>query len=238
MIKYIKNHLDKIIGAAIVLAIFGWLLSFNPWGIFEGLKMICNFNEMILVSIWQNKVFNIFFIDHYGKFNWIGITSILAIATLTLNAWDRRRQFKADLVSQSRIKWMAEVRPIVARFIEEISNYMYLYNRFAVDNKPSLNSQLTEIMSNIKKDYYLIKLYVPTKSNEKLLNKIELLFGELHYISEYYDYGLRTGKIDPRVSSTPYLTVVDKYISQMMNQAVEDGQAYFKDEWKRAKSGD
>ncbi|WP_285213820.1 hypothetical protein [Lactiplantibacillus plantarum] len=238
MIKYIENHLDKIIGATIVLAIFGWLLTFNPWGIFEGLRMICNFNEMILVSIWQNKVFNIFFIDHYGKFNWIGITSILAIATLTLNAWDRRRQFKADLVSQSRIKWMAEVRPIVARFIEEISNYMYLYNRFAVGNEPSLNSELTEIMSNIRKDYYLIKLYVPTKSNEKLLNKIELLFGELHYISEYYDYGMTAGKIDPRVPSTPYLTVVDKYISEMINQAVEDGQKYFKDEWKRAKSGD
>lgn len=120
MIKYIENHMDKIIGVTIVLVIFGWLLSFNPWGTFERLKMICNFNKMILVSIWQNKVFNIFFVDSYGKFSWIGITSIIAIISLTFNAWDRRRQFNADLKSKSRIKWIENVRMAYSELVDTL----------------------------------------------------------------------------------------------------------------------
>ena len=62
-------------------------------------------------SIGQKDVlFNFFFISSDGKFNWIGITSVLEIITLSFNAWDRRRQFKADLVSKSRITWIQNVR--------------------------------------------------------------------------------------------------------------------------------
>lgn len=191
-------------------------------------------------KIWHLRFFNHFFVDGYNKFNWIGITSALAIISLTFNAWDRRRQFNADLKSKSRIKWMAEVRPIIARFVEEVSSYMYLYNCFAVGNQSNLNSKLTETMSNLKKDYFLIKLYIPSESNEKVLNKLELLYGELYYIPKYYNYGLESGKIHPLNARQPrqaYEIIVDKYISKLMNEAVEDAQEYFKDEWDRAKQG-
>lgn len=68
-------------------------------------------------AIWHSRLFSHLFVDGDGKFNWIGITSILAIISLVFNAWDRRRQFKADLVSKSRITWIENVRVATADLI-------------------------------------------------------------------------------------------------------------------------
>lgn len=228
LLEKTKKYWKTIIAMLIILILFSATLFWIEINDLNGLGKI----------IWHLRFFNHFFVEENNKFSWIGITSVLAIASLTFNAWDRRRQFNADLKSKSRIKWMAEVRPIVARFVEEIPNYIFLYHRFVVDGEEDLNPKLTEKMSSIRKDYYLIKLYVPTRSNEKLLRGIELLHEELHYLPAYYDYGIKNGLIAKGIATHPYANVVNKYVSDLINYTVEDAQEYFKDEWERAKRGE
>jgi len=109
-----------IIAWFIIFVIFGLLLSTNPWNVYGLCKFIKLWILKECINIWHNPIFSTFFVDKDGKFLWIGITSVLAIATLTFNAWDRRRQFNADLKSKSRIKWIENVRVAYSELVDNI----------------------------------------------------------------------------------------------------------------------
>lgn len=104
------------------------------------------------------------FVTDKNKMNWIGLTGIIAIAGLIYNFYDGRRRFRGDIRSKSRIDWMKNVRPLVANYVTNISNYMYFYHLHATskDNKrrQELNAILTERMRLIRNQYYEINLYI------------------------------------------------------------------------------
>lgn len=203
----------------------------------------------IIIAVWGFLnlksllyVLDFLFVTKDTKLNWIGITGIIAIFGLLYNLYDGRRRFMGDLRSKSRIDWMKSVRPLVAEYVTDVSKYMYLYHMWATDKdaglKSNYNIQMTEKMEGIRNTYYAIKLYVPNnESNALLLKNIELLFGELTYIGEYYDYGIGHGKFISSKQSSNYEEIVDQYISKLLITTIEDGSKYFKKEWEVAKSG-
>jgi hypothetical protein len=50
---------------------------------------------------------DIYFKIAMGNLHGQVFTAIIAIITLAINAWDNRRKFKADLISKSRLEWLA-----------------------------------------------------------------------------------------------------------------------------------
>lgn len=196
---------------------------------------IVNLNSLLFVS-------SFLFVTDKNKMNWIGLTGIIAIAGLIYNLYDGRRRFRGDIRSKSRIDWMKTLRPLIANYVTDISNYMYFYYLLKTEKdetrKQRLNEVLTERMRLIRSEYYQINLYVPKNdSNKLILDNVDLLYGELHNIGPYYDYGLMHSKIGS-VEQTNYGIVVDEYISNLINKTVKDSSEYFKKEWEKAKQGD
>lgn len=91
---------------------FIYLLIF----LFIAFVVVCLFNREFYLYLFDSP-------DH--KFQWVGATSIIAIITLAVNAWDNRRKFKADLISKSRIAWIENVRRTVAEFQNAVDDIYY-----------------------------------------------------------------------------------------------------------------
>lgn len=215
--------MKKIIGimsGSLILIIFIW------W--------IVNLNSLLFVG-------DFLFVTDKNKMNWIGLTGIIAIAGLLYNLYDGRRRFRGDIVSKSRIDWMKSIRPLIANYVTNVSNYMYFYHlhqkEVNVENKNKINKQLTEKMALIRSQYYQITLYIPKNdSNLLILKNVNLIYGELSNIGQYYDYGISKGYFF-KSGQTPYEEVVDQYISDLFMKTIEDGSKYFKQEWETAKIG-
>lgn len=196
--------------------------------------LICFYKD-----VYKNHFFKFVFLNRQGDFQWVGLTALIAVISLTVTAWDNRRKFKADLISKSRIDWMKTVRNLLAAYVTDVQKYMYMYYLFSVDkktDKKTINDKLTEKMNDIKKNYYKLKLFIPkNESNQKILGNIELIWNELSYIGNYYDYGIRKNYFEN--SKSHYMNIVDNYLSALFTKAIEDGSEYFKVEWEKAKSG-
>ncbi|TLQ04211.1 hypothetical protein FEZ51_06315 [Pediococcus stilesii] len=225
-LKWLWKHLFIIIIATVVTIFMGYLV----------IRWICYKDTYLYRYLFQ---------DANGKFVWTGLTAIVAIITLAINAWDNRRKFKADLVSKSRIEWMNTVRPYISDYYENFNQYVYEYMLFMNSipgsaERTERNEALTKRMHKIKKAYYNIKLYVPnSKSNKKLLKNIELTWYELGYIGPYFEYGFDFGKIRRNEQmQQSYSKVVIEYVSSLSKKGIEEASKYFKDEWEHAKNGD
>lgn len=180
------------------------------------------------------------FFTHYGEFNWISVTAIIAIFTLLISTIFNQRKLKADLVSKARLDWMNRVRKLYATFIADFGKYKYLYDSLFVEHEGK-KSELDDLMNEIRKTYYELNLYIPINcSNKLLLRNIELLWNELSYISDYYNYGRSKGyilsvKLGQKRSN--YDEVIDIYLSNLMIKASRDGSEFFKKEWEKTKKG-
>lgn len=183
-------------------------------------------------KIWHAHFFNHFFVDGSGKFAWIGLTSIMAIVTLLLNAIDSRRRFRADLISKSRIDWMKQVRPIVAKYYAMSRKYIF----DITDSKPELtDSELNENLATIETLHNELLLYIPDNpSNNQLLVPIAKVWTA---VSEASSFKLSSGEdIGYRINRKLGLSRYVSY-SRYFDTAAKDGSKYFKTEWDKAKIG-
>lgn len=102
------------------------------------------------------------FQDKNDKFAWAGFTSVIAIITIAVTAWDNRRKFKADLISKSRIEWINRTKDTLSRYValerkvEFDLGYMnvyressYLYSKLPSDF-PDLKEFSTKLDAQIK----------------------------------------------------------------------------------------
>lgn len=195
-----------------------------------------NSNFKIVVSYVEKLFFT-----NKGYFNWIAITGIIAIGTFIWTIWFNNKKYRADLISKTRIDWMNQVRPLYAQYIAAVPHYMFLYNKAMVGHDERAIEVLTEQMDEIKRLYYELNLYIPDNdSNKIILDDINLLWYELSYVSDYYDYGIRKNLFASRINnyrSTSYESGVDKYVSGLINRSSTDGSKYFKNEWEKIKKG-
>ncbi|WEB66520.1 hypothetical protein [Limosilactobacillus fermentum] len=191
-----------------------------------------NSNFKIVVSYAEKLFFT-----NKGYFNWIAITGIIAIGTFIWTIWFNNKKYRADLISKTRIDWMNQVRPLYAQYIAAVPHYMFLYNKAMVghDHDERANEVLTEQMDEIRRLYYELNLYIPDNdSNKIILNYINLLWYELGYVNDYYDYGIINNLFG---RSTSYELDVDKYISGLIIRSSTEGSKYFKNEWEKIKKG-
>lgn len=204
--------------------------------------------HFFVLLLWVIKLIKIIstiieelFLTRYGKFNWVSVTALVAIGAFVWSVVFNKRQLRADLISKSRISWMTKVRDLYAEYVKYFGIYRYDYDQFEME-KIGTNEHLTEEMSNIRALYYKLKLYIPDNaSNFLLLKNIELIWTELSYIQDFYNYGEIRGYIACRrlkIPGTDYDRVTNKYLDQLILNAVADGSVYFGKEWNKAKSGE
>ncbi|MDV0431375.1 hypothetical protein RXV91_10895 [Lactiplantibacillus sp. DA1] len=213
----------------------------------------------ILYYLWYKEfLVSHFFVDHYGKFNWIGITSILAIATLIFNTLDRRRQFKADLISQSRITWIENVRKATAKYL----GTLYAYQKTNNDIKMIMSKRKVRAATSkeeddfdrlwIKQNDLVINLFEATEQvalyfnkndeedrNEKILKLIrdsaDKIKADLMQFGEAYNATNTPEKENERLEVWNNLLSIteDVKVSEIGNEISD----YLKIEWEKAKNG-
>lgn len=201
-------------------------------------------NIEILASSGKHKILiylGKLFLTDKGYFNWVAITSLIAIVTFIWTVWFYNKKYRADLISKARIDWMSEVRPLFAEYLAAVPKYMFMYNKATLDHDKDAAAALDDKMDEIKRLYYELNLYIPNNdSNKIVLRDIELLWGELSNIIRYYNYGSKRNLFGCKANNykrSNYETEVDKYISGLINKTAIDGSKYFKDEWEKVKSG-
>lgn len=182
------------------------------------------------------SLLKLLFITDKGSFNWVAVTSIVAILTLIWSVVFNTRKYKSDLITKERIQWMTEARPLVAKFISLVPAYVYEYELFAVDNEIDKRDDLAKRMKEIRETYYLLRIYGIADKNTELSKYINLLWGELSYITPYYNYARNHGLIK-NVRTPKFHKKVDKYISELVNQASIFAGKYFDDQWNKVKNG-
>ena len=135
-----------------------------------------NFNKKMIGTYIEK-----FFFTDKGYFNWIAITSIIAIGTFIWTIWFNNKKYKADLVSKGRIDWMNQVRPLYAQYLAAVPKYMCLYNKAMVDGDKLAKESLDDKMDEIKRLYEMFweKSYVNIKivvQNISMMKKNEKLY--------------------------------------------------------------
>ena len=170
LIKWQKNWLNEPFIDKVTIAL---------WAILSGMVLFFVISATNFFGlghlVWNSRLFSHLFVDKDGNFIWLGITSILAIVTLTFNAWDRRRQFKADLISKSRIKWIESVRVTVTELL-------YCYNQYwsaQLKGDETTPESYQEEKNLILKQIDLLSLYLgPDQTEHKKikLSAIEKLY--------------------------------------------------------------
>lgn len=193
---------------------------------------------LVLVAIIHTKVvmdnyrqvISCLFFDKENKFNWIGITSILAIVTLTFNAWDRRRQFRADLVSKSRIEWIKQIRPIISDYLNDAVEYIYetrqvkSYEENNADKK-RIHEEITKknnVYTSFNKNYTLLMLIIPTNSSN------------IKIIAPIKEIRLFIAKLDITKIEKDEMTLK---AGSLVENSIQTINEYLKNEWERAKKG-
>lgn len=127
--------------------------------------MVCFFNRKLYLYLFDSP-------DH--KFQWVGATSIIAIITLAVNAWDNRRKFKADLVSKSRLEWLARVEKITAdlytnyyQFIDDSYSYFSSQDLYKLYNGTLIKAEREYGAKGFTKDRVIEEL----SDLERVINK-------------------------------------------------------------------
>ena len=79
---------------------------------FVGVVMINMLNILSAIN------FQYFFNTDSGHFNWILVTSIIAIATFIWTIWFDNKKYRADLVLKTKIEWLQDMRNVYGKYIK------------------------------------------------------------------------------------------------------------------------
>ena len=65
---------------------------------------------------------NIFF-DKNGGFQWVGITSLVALFTFIYSIYSNNKKNKYEIISKERIRWINEIKQQVAELLTSLNKY-------------------------------------------------------------------------------------------------------------------
>lgn len=203
--------------------------------------IICLIGYLLIIAlnmrgIQSNQLIRFLFVTEKNKFNWIGITSVLAIISLTFTAWDSRRKLKADLISKSRVKWMETVRVTLAEFWVASDKYIFMLGLYMDGDKGQdgnvrvTDSALTNQLEIAKRQYRQIILFIPdNSSNDIVLTDVKLMWHEIS--KSHGEYGNQPLEHDKNKYK-------NDYFPKLIQNALKKESEYFKQEWEKAKRGE
>lgn len=191
-------------------------------------------------SIRTSECVKFLFITEKNKFNWIGITSVLAIISLTVTSWDSRRKLKADLVSKSRIKWLETVRPLVAEFTTKSTYYIFVLSSKMSkydENLAKADSKGTEELNARRVELQLLYNKILLNTSNDSSNDNKLLLEPLKIVKNELDVGKVGKRLDQMRKSKDAADKENAELNKKIENLVESSRIYFKKEWEKAKKG-
>lgn len=173
MKKYIKKYWQAIlVGVGITLVIIVLLMFLSA--LWNSLYRLSDETKDYMFSTGDGH-----------HFQWVGISTILAVIAFIFNAIWNKKNFNADIKSKSRIDWMKTVRDNYSEFLaisKEIFEILTDKEKVSIKNKtenelskPEL-SHLNEISMKLFSIHNKLILYVPEKSNELITGAVDDVF--------------------------------------------------------------
>ncbi|MFW2821534.1 hypothetical protein ACN50E_04310, partial [Levilactobacillus brevis] len=167
--------------------------------------------------LWHSRFFNHFFVDGDNKFNWIGMTSVLAILSLTFTAWDSRRKLRADVVSKSRIQWISEARSIAGNLIgyeqkalaayRSLLAYNYRKSKTLEEFSKKMKRTLNDNVIDLSKYRNLFLLYFEHQTNgEYTENNLVELANEIKKLSDEISHLVAINEYDYAIDSLVFIS--------------------------------
>lgn len=186
----------------------------------------------IVVNVWQFTNFvgflnfwDVFFIDKDVKFQWAGITAVIAIISLSTTVLITVNKNKADLVSKSRIEWLQNAKELTSKYLSAFYKHQYeAISYYELKSNKSKNTELinekfkamNEAMEEILSiNFLLIINFSENLDHEEILNCIGDVKNYALDIKQMYDEKIPINMI-------------------VAENLVKSSRAYYKREWNKA----
>lgn len=215
--------------------------------------MVATVTAILLNHEWQVFLFT----TNENRFQWVGITAAAAGIGICINAIQARKKYKADLISKSRIDWIAQTKPVLSEFmvlssksivlLTEIKRWEMTYisgnpdnedNQITfknysdkIDNYNELNEQLQRVRRHI------IMSFSDADDNEQIVSKItaidDVREGYLGFLNTVDD-----PDVFEQITDSNMLEGNSIHMNRLIEDLMNESRDYFKNEWDRAKRGE
>ena len=179
----------------------------------------------------------------------IGLTTVNIVATITWN----KKKLKADLVSQSRIKWLDRVKGYVSTLITNVTLYRSYVGYIKIIKKETSEGVAhnyicgeARLDANEALDYYVSQLNVILGkidvSIESIMLDLSKNKGNYAFREAVTSLGEQIQAIDSLISHEDLqqnLEIINLTEIKSTNDRLRDiATNYFKNEWEKAKKGE
>ena len=179
----------------------------------------------------------------------IGLTTVNIVATITWN----KKKLKADLVSQSRIKWLDRVKGYVSTLITNVTLYRSYVGNIKIIKKETSEGVAhnyicgeARLDANEALDYYVSQLNVILGkidvSIESIMLDLSKNKGNYAFREAVTSLGEQIQTIDSLISHENLqqnLEIINLTEIKSTNDRLRDiATNYFKNEWEKAKKGE
>lgn len=205
-----------------------------------------------------------FFQTDGGHFQWVGISAFVAAGGLFVNSRQNRKKFKADLVSQSRIKWIDTARSNMGEYLSVTTdtypkalNSASSYTKWKTEEGSGKASEETvklqyiedtnaynEVITEKNKQYdTLLLLFNPTSENADILKAIEKCnkaqLNMVRTIQKKADDAVKNKRLLTGKDIAADLDVRKTIMgfSEALEQLRDESRFRFQKEWEKSKKG-
>lgn len=143
---------------------------------------------------------NIFF-DKNGGFQWVGITSLVALFTFIYSIYSNNKKNKYEIISKERIRWINEIKQQVAELLTSLNKYYDLVqncgNRNILESNPQKRQFLKEkyhdeankLMEDINlKVELLLMSFADNIDNKQMIDSISDASSWVNSFNKYWNW--------------------------------------------------
>lgn len=158
---------------------------------------------------WWHRLlvtFRFILVNEHDRLNWVGLSAIGVMLSYVINSKFNRDKLRADLVSQSRMKWLDNVKEITTTFIKDVNLFNAKYIIFL--NKVFIYNEDKEQLRKSQEDYYL-KLKRKEETHQLEIRNIEILEERFNVIDK------ECGKLSDELNDILYRLIKNCLLIEM-----------------------
>lgn len=168
----------------------------------------------------------------------IGSATVAAVASLWniyIQYRNHKEQMRAQIIAQSRVNWMKEVRNVYHNFIKICTEY---HNQllFIESNKDA--KDLNSLRGEVWASYYLLISYFPNEDSDGRNNRLMHTFEDLIiYLEDKLEYSFQDptySDFKPTKEELLNINISEQY-QYILENIAEEFSGYIKIEWMKTK---
>lgn len=186
-----------------------------------------------------NLLISIFF-DKSGNFQWVGITSIVAILTFGYSIYSTNKKNKYDVISKERIRWINDVKQQITELLVLMNEYYDIVRncgeksellQLSTSDELKLRDKYHKDANLLMKDIsfkvnLLLLSFADNSDNKQIINCIEDASKWVDSFNEYWTH-----------QSNPMVNVTFTFDNVPIRNLMIVSRDYLSREWHRAQKG-